>query len=71
MERLHTRDRIESFFDGHNKILSGVGSGVGGRSLKLAVAGGRTYGAETRKRTPRLWSDFVPGIVLRGRPGQA
>jgi len=34
--------------------------------LKLAVAEGRTYGAETRKRTPRLWSDFVPGIVLGG-----
>ena len=31
------------------KLLSGVGSGVGGRSLKLAVAEGRTYGAETGK----------------------
>jgi len=39
--------------------------------LKLAVAEGRTYGAEkTIKRTLLLWSDSVPGIVLKGRPGQ-
>jgi len=46
------------------KPLSGVGSGVeGGRSLKLAVVEGRTYGAETNKRTLWLWSDSIPGIV--------
>jgi len=47
-----------------NKLLSGVGSRVeGGRSLKLAVAEGRTYGAETNKRTLSLLSDSVPGII--------
>ena len=38
--------------------------------MKLAVAEGRRYGAEIRKRTLRLWSDFVPGIVLTGHPGE-
>jgi len=38
--------------------------------LKLAVAKGRTYGAETRKRIVQMWSDSEPGIVLIGRPGQ-
>jgi len=38
--------------------------------LKLAVAKGSMYGAETRKRTLWLWSDSKPGIILRGRLGQ-
>jgi len=43
---------------------------VAGRSLKLTVAEGRLYVAETRKRTLWLWSDYKSGIVLRGRLGQ-
>jgi len=38
--------------------------------LKLAVAEGITYGADTTKRTLWLWNDSEPGIILRGRPGQ-
>jgi len=46
------------------ELISDVGSGVeGGRSLKLAVTGGRTYGAEKNKRNLWLLSDSVPGIV--------
>ena len=46
------------------KLLSGVRSGVErGRSLKLAVVEGRTYGAEMNRRTLWLWSDSIPGIV--------
>ena len=31
--------------------------------MKLAVVEGRTYGAETNKRTLLLWSDSIPGII--------
>jgi hypothetical protein len=52
------------------KLLSGVRSGIeGGRSSKLAVAEGRTYSAEARKRTLAVERLRIRDH-LRGCPGR-